>query len=165
MRNNVKICVDLGCGKRIYKRGTIGIDRQKFNFENFIQANYLSDEAIEKLKEKLSERKIDVLYSAYSLCFNEREKLEEYLPKYFALLSKNGEFIINDFGPSEKVVANHTHIDKMLPFFAKYFKKIRLTNEEKVSDKDHFHWIIKIILTEVNFSTITTKSNKKRRQI
>lgn len=147
MSNNGKIYVDLGCGKKPYKVGAIGIDHNKFNFENFIWSNYLSDEAIKKLKGKLLGEKIDVLYSAYSLCFNSIEKLEEYLPKYFALLSEKGKFIINDFGPSEQEVANRTHIDKIMPFFSKYFKYIKLSKEKKVPDEDHFHWIIKITLS------------------
>ena len=148
-----KILVDLGCADKPFKKWAIGIDRQKFDFENFIHGDYLSDETINKLKEKLSGEKIDILHSAYSLCFNKPEKLKEYLPKYFALMSNKSKFIIDDFGPSEDVVKNHTHVDDMQDFFLKYFKKINLTEERKVMDNDkklgnHFHWILRIVLTK-----------------
>lgn len=146
MKKN-KIYVDLGCGNKPITKKAIGIDLQKNNLKNFIQANYLSSEALDLLSKKLLGKNIDVLNSSYSLCFNKREKLEEFLPRYFSLLSTNGKFIINDFGPNEGVVINRTHIDEMIPFFKKYFNQIKLVKENKVQDEDHFHYIIKFIFS------------------
>lgn len=106
----------------------------------FVEGNFISDQVYEKIRDSAEHGLFDVLYSAYSLCFNKKEKIETYLKKYFSLLKEDGIFCVADFTDHEEVVTNRTNLfdDWFTNLVLSNFKNLYLTKID-MFEKEHNH--------------------------
>ncbi len=117
----------------IDKKDTIKLDPRV----HFFQGDYSKTDEIQTW---FPEESFDLLFSAYSLCFNTRESIETFLPFYINKLKTGGDCLIFDFSSIEKVVTRRTSLDSewFQSLLAKYFEKIEV-KKQKIYEKEHNH--------------------------
>ena len=82
----------------------------------------------------------DLIYSSYSLCFNNKEQIINILPFYFKKIKKGGTFYLLDFTLDEEVVYKRTNLWDIWFFdlIKKYFNHFEV-RIKKVFEREHDH--------------------------
>lgn len=102
-----------------------------------INADYFDIGEVDKV---IHDKKFDLIFSNYSLCFNKKDIIIERLPYYFNKLEKNGVFYIGDFTDKEQIVKKRTnlHDEWFFNMIKTYFNSFTIS-EHDVYEKEHGH--------------------------
>jgi len=155
LSNYIKIklssAIELGCGsgkdalwlsKKIGKK-ILAIDKEiKKNNDNKkiinVEADYFDVKKIAKYIK--ADNRYDLIYSSYSLCFNDKEQIINVLPFYFKKIKNGGTFYLLDFTSDEEIVSKRTNLWEIWFFdlIKKYFDHFEIRTK-KVFEKEHGH--------------------------
>ena len=151
--NDMKLnnAIELGCGngkdalwlsKKIGKK-ILAIDKEikKNNDDKKIinvETDYFDVNKIGKYIK--ADKHYDLIYSSYSLCFNDKEQIINVLPFYFKKMKSGGAFYLLDFTSDEKIVSKRTNLWEIWFFdlIKKYFDHFEIRTK-KVFEKEHGH--------------------------
>lgn len=156
---NLSNVIELGCGNLIdtrwlskKKSGKIlAIDKRiKQNNKNkkivCIEADYFD---INKISQYVKSNKhYDLIFSCYSLCFNNKEQIVNFLPFYFEKIKKGGTFYLLDFTSDENIVSKRTNLWDIWFFdlIKKYFSRFEVRTKKVFEKKHkHIHYIFELV--------------------
>lgn len=102
-----------------------------------INENYFD---INKIEPIIKDRKFDLIFANYSLCFNKKMSIIECLPYYFAKIVKGGVFYVSDFSSDEQVVKKRNNLDDdwFFDIIKKGFSSFEIYRNN-VFEKEHNH--------------------------
>ncbi|MFZ2303607.1 MAG: class I SAM-dependent methyltransferase [Minisyncoccia bacterium] len=103
----------------------------------FINANFFGINEVDKI---IHNKKFDLIFANYSLCFNKKDVIIEHLPYYFGKLTGNGIFYVGDFTLDEQVVKKRTNLDDewFFDFIKANFSSFKISRQN-VFEKEHGH--------------------------
>lgn len=103
----------------------------------FINADYFNIDEVDKV---IHNKKFDLIFSNYSLCFNKKDIIAKHLPYYFNKLTPSGIFYVGDFTNDEQVVKKRTNLDDEWFFniIKMYFGSFKISRQD-IYEKDHGH--------------------------
>jgi len=103
----------------------------------FIKNDYSDIANIDKL---INKKNFDLIFSNYSICFNTKERILEFLPYYFNKIAAGGYFYLSDFCTDEEIVKRRTNLDSQWFFdlISANFKTFEASRSE-VFEKEHNH--------------------------
>lgn len=117
------------------------IDKKNNEKENigitFINADYFDIDYVDKI---INNDKFDLIFSNYSLCFNQKDVIIKSLPYYLNKITQNGIFYLSDFNNNEQVVKKRTNLydEWFFELIKTYFKSYNIS-EREVYEKEHDH--------------------------
>ncbi len=151
--NDIKLsnAIELGCGhlvdalwlsKKISGK-ILAIDKKiKQNNKNkkivCVEDDYFDINKISQYAK--TNGRYDLIFSCYSLCFNNKEQIINLLPFYFEKIKKGGVFYLLDFTSDEDIVSKRTNLwdiwffDLIKKYFSQFDVRIK-----KVFEKEHKH--------------------------
>lgn len=111
----------------------------------FINADYFDIDTVDNI---IHDKKFDLIFANYSLCFNKKDALIERLPHYFDKLTENGIFYVGDFTTDEEIVKKRTNLDDewFFDLIKKYFSSFEILRQEVYEEvHGHTHKIFEVI--------------------
>ncbi len=120
-------------------------DKPENTHVSFINADFFDIAEIDKI---IHEKKFDLIFANYSLCFNKKDVIVERLPYYFDRLTKDGIFYVGDFTIAEEVVKKRTNLDDewFFDLIKKYFSSVEISRQEVYEEvHGHTHRIFELI--------------------
>lgn len=115
----------------------------------FINTNFFDINEVDKI---IHEKKFDLVFANYSLCFNKKDVIVEHLPYYFDKLTEDGIFYIGDFTNDEETVKKRTNLDDEWFFglIKKYFSSVEISRQEVYEEvHGHTHRIFELIAQKI----------------
>lgn len=126
------------------------IDKKAFNAPTnskivFINADYFNIDEVDRV---IHNKKFDLIFSNYSLCFNKKDTIVKYLPYYFDKLTPGGIFYVGDFTNDEQVVKKRTNLDDEWFFniIKMYFGLFKISRQDIYENEHgHSHSVLELI--------------------
>jgi len=121
------------------------VDESVNNRVTFINADFFDINEVDKI---IHNKKFELIFANYSLCFNKKDVIVEPLPYYFGKLVEGGIFYVGDFTNDEQVVRKRTNLDDewFFDFIKKRFRSYEIGRENVYEElHGHTHRVFQLI--------------------